>query len=478
MDLFISNIQLASPEILVLSMSCLILVLDLYLGNRDRAVIYYLSQITLIGAAVTTAIFPVETTSYLFSNTFVRDLMGDFLKITIYMVMFVVFLYSRDYLRQRQLFKGEYYVLGLFGVLGMMIMVSAHSFLSIYLGLELLSLTLYTMVAFNRNSATASEAAMKYFVLGAIASGMLLYGMSILYGITGTLDIGEIQQTLSGGTTNTTIALFGLMFVIVGIAFKFGVVPFHMWVPDIYHGAPTSVTLYLGTAPKIAAFAMAIRLLAEALPGLHSHWKDILVILATLSFASGNIIAIVQTNIKRMLAYSTIAHVGFLFLGLLAGTPEGYSAAMFYTITYALMSLGAFGMIIMLSRQGFEADSIDDFKGLNERSPWLAFMMMIFMFSLAGVPPTVGFYAKFMVLKVMVDIDMIWLAVAAVIFSIIGAYYYLRIIKVMYFDKPEDTAPVTASADTQLMMSVNGLAVLGLGLFPGTLMTLCNLAFT
>jgi len=358
-------------------------------------------------------------------------------------------------------------------VLGMMMMVSAHNLLTIYLGLELLSLSLYALVAMHRDSAVASEAAMKYFILGAIASGMLLYGMSLLYGATGSLDIAVISQYVHQSPGNDMVLLLGLTFIIVALAFKLGAVPFHMWLPDVYHGAPTPVTLYIGTAPKIAAFAMVMRLLVDGLGGLQMEWRDMLVILAVLSIGLGNVIAIAQSNLKRMLAYSTISHVGFLFLGILSGTQDGNAAAMFYILVYSLMSLGAFGMIILLSRAGFEADHIDDFKGLNERSPWFAFIMMILMFSMAGVPPTVGFYAKLAVLSAVVDIGLVWLAVFAVIFSVIGAYYYLRIIKLMYFDKAEDHAPLENQYDMRAVMSANGLVVLGLGVFPGALMALC-----
>lgn len=384
--------------------------------------------------------------------------------------------YSRGYLLERDLFKGEFYVLALFAVLGMMIMVSAHNFITIYLGLELLSLCLYAMVALNRDSKVSTEAAMKYFILGALASGLLLYGMSILYGMTGSLDIAIVGERLIAADHNNIVLTFGLVFVVIGLAFKLGAVPFHMWIPDVYHGAPTPVTLFIGTAPKIAAFAMVMRLLVEAMQGLHVHWQEMLIILAILSLAIGNIIAIAQANIKRMLAYSTISHVGFILLGVMAGTTFGYSAAMYYVIAYAIMGLGGFGMIILLSRKGFEADKIEDFKGLNDRSPWFAFMMMILMFSMAGVPPTLGFYAKLAVLEAVVNVGMVWLAVVAVVFSIIGAFYYLRVIKVMYFDKPEDTNPIMAGNDMKFAISLNSLAVLGLGIFPAGLMALCMTA--
>jgi NADH-quinone oxidoreductase subunit N len=461
------------PEIFVLSMACVILVLDLFLSDKERFISYWLTQITLVFAAVITLAVSNGQTELVFFGTYIADAMGSTLKVFIYLITALAFLYSRHYLMERDLFKGEFYVLGLFGMLGMMIMVSAHSLLTIYLGLELLSLSLYAMVAFNRDAYPCSEAAMKYFVLGALASGMLLYGMSILYGLTGTLDIALIANTL--GQQEVTVPLvFATTFIVVGLAFKLGAVPFHMWVPDVYHGAPTPVTLYLGSAPKIAAFAMVMRLLVESVGALQSEWQGMLIVLAVLSLAIGNVVAIAQTNLKRMLAYSTISHVGFLLLGILAGTQQGYAASMFYIITYALMAAGAFGMIILLSRAGFEADEINDFKGLNQRNSWFAFMMLILMFSMAGVPPTVGFYAKLSVLKAVIDIDMIWLAAVAVFFSVIGAFYYIRLIKVMYFDKAEDHEPLASQFDLRLGLTANGLAVLLLGVFPGSLMALCS----
>ena len=379
-------------------------------------------------------------------------------------------------MRARDIFKGEFYVLGLCGALGMMILISAHSFLTVYLGLELLALSLYAMVALQRDSGVASEAAMKYFVLGAIASGMLLYGMSMLYGVTGSLDLAEVNQRLQA-VDNPLVVSLGLVFVIVGIAFKLGAVPFHMWIPDVYHGAPTAVTVYIGTAPKIAAFGMLMRLLVDGLGGLHPQWQDILIILAVLSMGIGNLIAIAQSNIKRMLAYSTIAHVGFLMLGVLTGKESGYAASMFYTLVYVLMSAGAFGVVILMSRAGFEADKLEDFKGLNERSAWFAGIMAILMFSMAGVPPFLGFWAKWSVLREVVSADLVWLAVVAVTFSIVGAFYYLRVVKLMYFDKPVQSVALESSTDMRVALSVNGLAVLALGIYPSALMALCISAF-
>ncbi len=424
----------AIPEIFVLTMACVALVVDVFIAERYRLFTYQLSQATLVAAAVMAIMLYPDGRVLTFNGTFVSDGMSTVLKVSIFVVTFFVFFYSKEYLRERNLFKGEYYILGLFAVLGMMVMASAHSLLTIYLGLELLSLSLYAMVAMYRDSEAASEAAMKYFVLGALASGMLLYGISMIYGGTGTLDLHEISQVIASRQDGSLIIEFGLVFLVVGLAFKLGAVPFHMWVPDVYQGAPTSVTVFISSAPKLAAFAMVMRLLVDGLPGLQSNWQQMLIVLAVLSMAAGNIIAIAQTNIKRMFAYSTISHVGFFLLGIIAGTQAGYAAAMFYMIVYALMSMGGFGMIILMSRGGFEADALDDYKGLNERSPWFAMIMMILMFAMAGVPPFLGFWAKWAVLREVIAADMMWLAVVAIVFSIIGAFFYLRIVKLMYFD--------------------------------------------
>lgn len=465
------------PELFVMVMACLVLVVDAMISDRYRMLSYQLSQATLVGAAVLVILLYPEAPVLTMDGTFISDGMSSILKVFICIVSYFVFFYSRSYLRERNNLQGEYFVLGLFAVLGMMIMVSAHNLLVIYLGLELLSLSLYAMVAMDKNSDSAPEAAMKYFVLGALASGMLLYGMSMIYGGTGSLDLAAISSALDKQASGERLPLiFGLVFLVIGLAFKLGAVPFHMWIPDVYHGSPTSVTLFIGSAPKLAAFAMAMRLLVDGLPGLHADWHQMLIVLAILSMAVGNIIAIAQTNLKRMLAYSAIAHVGFILMGILSGSNAGYAAAMFYVIAYSLMSMGGFGMIILLSRAGFESDRIEDFKGLAERSPWHALIMLIFMFSMAGVPPFVGFWAKWSILREVVAADMLWLAVVAVMFSVIGAFYYLRIIKVMYFDKPEDTAPVRVEPDMQVMISANGLAVLALGLFPSSLMGLCAMS--
>jgi len=467
----------ALPEIFLLGTGCFILLVDLFLTERSRVVTYLLTQASLLGALVLAVGLYPEMPQLTFSGTYIHDAMGTVLKVCLYASAFIAFLYSREYLRDRGLFRGEFFLLGLFGVLGMSVMVSAHNLLTIYLGLELLSLSLYAMVALQRDSRTASEAAMKYFILGATASAMLLYGMSLLYGVSGSLDLAEINAAVQEGAAGRTILTFALVFIMVGIAFKLGAVPFHMWIPDVYHGAPTAVTLYLGTIPKLAAFAMLMRLLVDGLLPLHGEWQGMVTLLAVLSLGVGNVVAIAQTNIKRMLAYSAISHVGFLLLGVLAGTAEGYAAAMFYTIAYVVMGLGAFGVVILLSRAGFEAERLNDFKGLNERSPWAAILMLVLMFSMAGVPPFLGFWAKLAVIQAVVHVDLIWLALVAVVLSVVGAFYYLRLIKLMYFDKPESTAPIRAGGDLRVVLGANGLSVLALGIYPGALMGLCLAIF-
>lgn len=461
------------PEIFVLTMACAILIIDLYLTDQNRYISYLLALVTMgVAAAITFAGIPAEREVVL-AGTFVNDQMAGVLKIFVYLITAGVFVYSREYLMHRNLFKGEFFVLVLFAVLGMMVMISAHNMITIYLGLELLSLSLYALVAMQRESAKAVEAAMKYFVLGALASGLLLYGMSMIYGATGSLDLRDISIHISQLRDKDLVLLLGVVFVIVGLAFKLGAVPFHMWVPDVYHGAPTAMTLFVSSAPKIAGFAMIMRLLVEGMGDLSVYWQDFLIVIAVLSMVIGNVVAIAQANMKRMLAYSTIAHMGFLFLGILSGSEEGYAASMFYTIAYAIMSLGGFGMILLLSRAGFEADKLDDFKGLNNRSPWFAFVMLVLMLSMAGVPPALGFFAKLAVLEAVVNAGFIWVAIIAVVFSIVGAFYYLRIIKMMYFDKAEDPQPIQAGSDIKAVLSLNGIMVLVLGIFPGGLLALC-----
>ena len=470
---FLATLYPAYAEIFLLVMVCTILIVDLFVADPGKTLTYFLVQLTLLSCSLITVATHQQGVVHLFHNMFVDDLMSDVLKLLSYLAVSVMLVYSRSYLMVRGLFSGEFMVLALFALLGMMVMISASHFLTLYLGLELLSLSLYAMVALQRDSAIATEAAMKYFILGALASGLLLYGMSMLYGATGTLEVAAVSDAITHGVQNKQLLVFGLVFVVSGLAFKLGAVPFHMWVPDVYHGAPTAMTMLIGTAPKLAAFAFVMRILVEGLQPLMVHWSGMLVILAVLSMAVGNISAIAQTNLKRMLAYSTIAHMGFLLLGVLSGGVEGYGSAMFYAVVYVLMSLGGFGMIMLLSREGFEADMLNDFKGLNQRSPWLAFIMLLLMFSMAGVPPTVGFYAKFAVLSAAVNAGHIPLAVAAVLFSLIGAFYYLRIVKLMYFDAPESHVPVSIQPDSGLLISANGLAVLALGILPGTLMSVC-----
>ncbi len=477
----------AIAEIFLLAMTLAILIFDLFVPQRWRIVTYALAQFTLLGCAVLTTALVQATGGeliYTFNGMYVSDVMGGMLKLGTYIAVSVCLVYTRRYLDVRGLLSGEFFTLLLFAMLGMMVMISASHFLTLYLGLELLSLCLYAMVALNRDSAASTEAAMKYFVLGALASGLLLYGMSMIYGATGTLEIAKISRVLELGQADKTVLVFGLVFLVSGLAFKLGVVPFHMWIPDVYHGAPTAMTLVIATAPKLAAFAMAIRLLVNGLLPLAIDWQQMLVIMAVLSMAIGNLAAIAQTNIKRMLAYSTISHMGFMLLGLLSGVVGGnwlnaadaYSASMFYVVIYVLMSLGAFGMVLLLSRAGFEAENIDDFRGLNQRSPWYAFIMLLLMFSMAGVPPTAGFYAKLSVVQSTIAAGQVWLAVVAVLFSLIGAYYYLRIVKLMYFDEPRETAPIVADWDMRVLLSANGLAVLVIGLAPQSLMALSFLA--
>jgi NADH-quinone oxidoreductase subunit N len=468
-----TDLWLALPEIWLMSAACVILLVDLLLDDRRRWLTFLLSLVALAGTAWLAADQGITERMVGWSGAYVADPVGTLLKIVACGAVALAFLYSHDYLAKRGILKGEYYVLGLFALLGIMVLVSANSMITLYLGVELQALALYAMVAFNRESGVAAESAIKYFVLGSIASGALLFGMSIVYGVTGSLELGTIGQAAVLLGPQQIGMLFGLAFIIVAVAFKFGAVPFHMWVPDVYHGAPTPVTLFLGSAPKIASFALAFRLLAEGLPALHPGWQDMLIVVSVLSMAIGNIVAIAQSNLKRMLAYSTISHVGFILLGILAGTKVGYQAALYYTIAYVIMAIAGFGMIILLSRGGFEADKLDDFRGLNARSPWFAAMMLMVMFSMAGVPPFVGFWAKLAVIQAVLDLGFAWLAILAVLFSVIGAYYYLRVVKLMYFDEPRDTAALQASGALRAVLSINGLAVLALGMFPGLLLALC-----
>jgi len=476
--LTMADLMPAAAEIFVAGAACLLLLFDALLGERGRSACFLLAIATLAVAAWITSAVAVSDSTVVLYGHFVADPMATVLKLFAYGAAAVTLLYSRDYLARRGLLRGEYLVLALFAVLGIQVIVSAGSLLSLYLGIEIMSLSLYAMVAFDRDDGVAAEAAMKYFVLGAIASGSLLYGISILYGITGTFLLDGIAAAVGNADASAIGLLFGLAFIVVGVAFKFGAVPFHMWLPDVYHGAPTAVTLFVGSAPKIASFALAMRVLAEGLGGVVDAWQDMLIVLAALSMIIGNVVAIAQTNIKRMLAYSTISHVGFILLGVLAGTSTGYQAAMFYTLTYVIMTTGGFGVVLLMSRKGFEADALDDYKGLNRRNPWFAFVMLLLMFGLAGVPPTVGFWAKVQVISAVLDIGITWLAALAVLLSVVGAYYYLRIVKLMYFDEPTAADPVEANRAFRFVLSLNGLAVLALGLFPGLLLRLCALVLS
>ena len=467
------DLLLAAPEIFLLAATCLILLVDLFLDDSRRWQTFVLSIAALAGTAWIAAQSGMEVRTVGWHGTYVGDPLATLLKIVACGAVAVAFLYSYGYLAKRGILKGEYFVLGLFALLGIMVLASANSLVTLYLGVELLALSLYAMVAFHRDSGSAAEAAIKYFVLGSIASGSLLYGISIIYGVTGTLELGRLAQAVATLGPQQVGLLFGLAFVIVGVAFKFGAVPFHMWVPDVYQGSPTAVTLFLSSAPKLASFALAFRLLGEGLAGLHTGWGQMLAIVAVLSMALGNVVAIAQGNIKRMLAYSTISHVGFILLGILAGTTEGYQAALYYTIAYVIMSIGGFGMVILLSRGGFEAEQLDDFKGLNARSPWFAAVMLMLMFSMAGVPPFIGFWAKLAVIQAALNIGALWLAIVAVAFSVVGAFYYLRVVKLMYFDEPDERRSLEGGRTLRLVLSVNGLAVLVLGLFPGLMLALC-----
>lgn len=477
MNTIYQDLLLVLPEIFLASMACIILVVDLFLRDSQRIFTYWLTLGTLAGCAVLTMALFSAPEMLAFSDVFIADDLANVLKMAAYLTTAIVFVYSRDYLQQRKLFKGEYFVLGLFGLLGIMIMVSAHNFLTIYLGLELMSLCIYAMVAFDRNSVVASEAAIKYFVLGTLASGLLLYGLSFLYGITGSLDISQVQQAIAADGELGVGLILALTLIIAALCFKFGAVPFHMWIPDVYHGAPNCVTLYIASIPKLASFALFIRLVVDGLPAMQEMWSLMLIVMSVLSMAVGAYVAIMQANMKRMLAYSTIGHVGYILLGILAGTPEGYSAALYYTLAYVLMAAAGFGMVLLLSREGFEADRLDDYKGLNQRHPWYAAMMMFVMFSMAGVPPFIGFWAKLEVVWAVLDVGYVWLAVAAMAFAIISAFYYLRIVKLMYFDNAEVDTTITANRGMQFVISANGLALLVLGIFPASLMALCASVF-
>nr|WP_297357422.1 NADH-quinone oxidoreductase subunit NuoN [uncultured Caldimonas sp.] len=473
------------PEILLLVLTCVVALADLFVKDERRTPTYVLALLSLVAVGALQLTYITDgVTLYGMQDMVVSDPMGNLLEFFATIATLVSLVYARPYASSRGMLKGELFTLSMFSLLGIMVLISANNFLTIYLGLELMSLSLYALVALRRDHAGSTEAAMKYFVLGALASGFLLYGMSMMYGATGSLELGEVFKAIGTGQINDQVLVFGVVFVVAGLAFKLAAVPFHMWVPDVYQGAPTAVTLLISGAPQLGGFAMAIRLLVEGMLGLAVDWQQMLIVLAVASLVVGNLAAIAQTNLKRMLAYSTIGQMGFVLLGLSCGVlpsntasaANAYSSAMFYTVTYVLTTLGTFGLIALLAREGFEAEEISDLKGLNQRSPWYAAVMAIFMFSLAGVPPAVGFYAKLAVLQALVSTNQalyIWLAVIAVLLSLVGAFYYLRVVKVMYFDEATDMSPITATVDARAVMSVNGLAVLVFGLLPGGLMTLC-----
>lgn len=463
----------AIPEMVLLALVSFILVADTFWSKRYQFATYYATQASLlvVGFLVLSS-FSVETV-YTFNDSFVRDTFADVLKLFTVLVSIGVFFFSREYLLQQKFYSGEFFVLGLFGVLGMFVMISANNFITMYLGLEIMSLAMYAMIALRKYDGHAVEAGMKYFVLGALATGMLLYGFSMIYGATGTITFTEMKQVIASGSADGIVLAFGVVFVVIGLAFKLGAVPFHMWMPDVYHGSPSAVTLYLATAPKIAGFAMVYRLLFEGMPGLVADWQQLIIMLAILSLAVGSIVAIAQDNLKRMLAYSGIGHIGFLLLGVLAATPDGFSAAMFYVIVYAITGVAGFGMIVALSKTGNEFDRVADFKGLNAKNPWLALMMLIIMFSMAGIPPFIGFWAKILVIEEVVAAGFTWIAVFAVIMAVISAFYYLRVVKAMYFDKSEyQEAIEIPSPVIHWGLSLIAISLLVLGLLPSGLIDL------
>lgn len=479
MEFMLPDLAPALPEMVLLAMACVVLLVDLFWPGRERSNTYVVSQLSLLATLVAVAQGYTGTTTT-FSGHYTVDAVAVVIKVVALLIMFGVFLYGRDYLRQRALLTGEFLLLSLFATLGLLVMASAGSLLVLYLGLEVLSLSSYALVALHRDNGDASEAAIKYFFLGALASGLLLYGMSLLYGLTASLDLATVTQVVGeharAGNFSPLMGL-ALAMLVVGIGFKLGIAPFHMWLPDVYHGAPTAVTAFLTTISKLAAFVLVVKLLAGVAAPLAQQWQQMLILVTVLSLVVGNLVAIAQANVKRMLAYSTISQMGFLLLGVLANSPAGLAASLFYMVTYALTGLAAFGMIMLLSRAGFEADRIEDFRGLNRRSPWLALVMMVILFSLAGVPPTVGFYAKLGVIRAVMQQDLLWLAIVAVIFSVIGAFYYLRVVKAMYFDAAEEQPAISPALDVRVFMGVNGVLVLGLGVFPAPLLALCQAVF-
>jgi NADH-quinone oxidoreductase subunit N len=473
------------PELVLLGMACVVAMVDLWVKHPRRTPTYLLTQATLAAVAVMHWLyFDGGFTIYGMQRMVVTDPLGHLLGVFATVSTMIALAYARPYAEHREILKGELFTLSLFALLGISVMLSANNFLIVYLGLELMSLSLYALTALRRDHADSTEAAMKYFVLGALASGFLLYGLSMMYGAAGSLDIPKVFEAIATGQINKAVLVFGVVFIVSGLAFKLGAVPFHMWIPDVYQGAPTAVTLLIAGAPKLAAFAITFRLLVEGMSGVAADWQQMLMFLAVASLVIGNLAAIAQSNLKRMLAYSTIGQIGFMLLGFTPtvvsnntfSAANGYSSALFYLVSYVLTTLGTFGVIMLLSRRGFESEEIDDFKGLAKRSPWYAAVMAIFMFSLAGIPPTVGFYAKLAVLQALVstnDATYVWLAVVAVVLSLVGAFYYLRLVKVMYFDEPTETAPIVSSGDVRVLLSLNGAAVLLFGILPGGLMMVC-----
>lgn len=473
----LDKIHLFIPEFIVLCTACLALLGDLFFHHRLKSLAFYISCTGLVLALCVSFLFVGSFKALLFNGLFISDDVGHLLKIFIFITVLLCFIYSRHYITERQMPSGDYYLLGLFSTLGMMILVSAHSMLTIYMGLELMSLPIYALTAIRRTDSDASEAAMKYFVMGAIASGMLLYGISLVYGATGHLDLLKIANAISEHKEESTLLSFALVFILVGIGFKLAAFPFHMWAPDVYQGAPSSVTLFISAAPKVAAIGMTFRLLTLGLLDLSSQWQQIVIAMALFSVGFGNVFAVIQTNIKRLLAYSAIAQIGYVLFGIVAMNAAGYSASLYYILVYSLTSVGALGLVVLMSNQGMEIETIDDLKGLNQRNPWLAFLMLIVMLSMAGVPPTVGFLAKLMVLKALVDVHLTWIAVVGLLFTVIGAYYYIRIVKMMYFDEPTHSEPVMLNAGSRLFYSINCLSLLALGLIPSALINLCIAAF-
>ena len=465
-----SDVSLILPEVFVLSMAMIVLMTDLFIKPSSRWIIFALSQLTLLGGAYLTSQHFNHETQFAFSNMFVRDGLADLLKMMSYMGTSLIFFYSRSYMKDRNLYRGEYFSLVLFALLGMMIMISSHNMLLVYMGLELLSLCLYSLTALDRDNQKATESAIKYFVLGALASGLLLYGMSMIYGATSSLDLSVIAASLLNHPMDHAILVLGLVFVVAGLAFKLGAVPFQMWVPDVYEGSPSSIAMLISSVPKLAAFAITLRLLGDGLQSMMVDWKQMMLIMAILSIGIGNITAIAQTNIKRMYAYSTISHIGFILFGLMSGTLNGYASSLFYVISYMFMTLASFAVLIMMSRKNFDCQTLEDFKGLNKRNSWYAFLMLITMLSMAGIPPTIGFYAKFMVLQAAFDAGFAGFVVYAVLMALVGMFYYMRIVKLMYFDEPKLKNNIEAPIDMKWILSANALALLVIGLVPHTFM--------